>query len=542
MGKAVAKSNKRAWRKLDASATEVRRTPQTAHSRGWARSRRAATIRAASRSVLCVCVCVLVACVWADARRHGAAVACPQTGLVADSRELLRSAGPASKGDDELFFVDKQGVGMRKGRREPWALKSTQIISANPKIPVVPKNTITQKKWHTETGKLERMKAQLQETGQIAEYARKKPRRAAPAPAAAERAFDLWGEEEEDSALAKVVAPGAGVCPVNPTASNGWPTVYKNNPHVLTNAVDSLDPERGPVGTKKRKYAATQMKPVPSKVRPVEVVEAGASYRPTPQAHELLMSRAAAMFVQEEEKVKVARERLGLKEGQRIKRANLARKQLAQPGADDLSDQDDDYEEEEEEEGEVRRVPASRAADASDDEEEEQTEGMGDGQVATGKGTGKDQSKLTKTQRNKQARHRERERKLQEAREKKKLDKQLNALGEISKTVKKMVQRSEEETKLRAELKPEREAEKIHRLGPNKLTVNDFIPDVQLPEEIAPRLRVVKQSGSAIRDKFLNLSKRNLVEPRKVTKDKRKNKTLNTRKSDKLKARAYIDF
>lgn len=36
--------------------------------------------------------------------------------------------------------------------------------------------------------------------------------------------------------------------------------------------------------------------------------------------------------------------------------------------------------------------------------------------------------------------------------------------------VKRKVRRSEEETKLRAELKPEKDAEKIHRLGPTKLS------------------------------------------------------------------------
>ena len=108
--------------------------------------------------------------------------------------------------------------------------------------------------------------------------------------------------------------------------------------------------------------------------------------------------------------------------------------------------------------------------------------------------------------------------------------------------MKRLVRRSEEDTKLRAELKPEKEAEKIHRLGPTKLGPDDFIPEVQLPEEVAPRLRVVKQSGSSIRDTFLNFSKRNLIEPRKYTEGKRKNKTLSMRKSDKIKARAYIDF
>lgn len=88
-----------------------------------------------------------------------------QEALVADSRALLRSAGAEHKTNDELFFVDKEGFGGRKGRREPWVLKSTQILSPNDKIPVLPKNTVVQKKWHTETGKLERMKAQLKETG-----------------------------------------------------------------------------------------------------------------------------------------------------------------------------------------------------------------------------------------------------------------------------------------------------------------------------------------------------------------------------------------
>ncbi len=54
MGKAVAKSSKRAWRKLDTSATEVRRTPRTVRGSKRARTWRAAT-RAASRSVLRVC-------------------------------------------------------------------------------------------------------------------------------------------------------------------------------------------------------------------------------------------------------------------------------------------------------------------------------------------------------------------------------------------------------------------------------------------------------------------------------------------------------
>ena len=109
----------------------------------------------------------------------------------------------------------------------------------------------------------------------------------------------------------KIEAPGAGLCKVNGKASNGWPTVYRNDPHVLENAVETLDPEQY-VSGHKRKHRTTRMVPVPSKVRAVEVADAGASYRPAPEAHALLMSRAAAMIVQEEEKVKASRQRLGM--------------------------------------------------------------------------------------------------------------------------------------------------------------------------------------------------------------------------------------
>ena len=86
---------------------------------------------------------------------------------MAESRALLRSADPSSKKNDDLFFVDKSGSGMRKGRREPWELKSTQILKANPNVPVVPKSVVLQKKWHTETGVIERMQTQLKETGKM---------------------------------------------------------------------------------------------------------------------------------------------------------------------------------------------------------------------------------------------------------------------------------------------------------------------------------------------------------------------------------------
>ena len=282
------------------------------------------------------------------------------------------------------------------------------------------------------------MQTQLQGSGQIAEFARKKARVAAPAPVAAERAFDLWGEEQDVEPVAKIVAPGAGLCDINAPASNGWPTVYKNNPHVLSNAVATLDPEHF-VSGRKRKHRLTQMKPVPSKTKSVPVAAQGASYRPPPQAHQALMAEAAGMIVQEEAKLAAARQRLGLKDGQRLKKGNLARDGNL-PGADDLSE--DEVEDPAEalidqgqgggQEGE-EGAAAADSGDSDDSEDEEGGAEGGGGAAASGKG--KEQGKLTRTQRNKQARHAERQRQLAAAREEKKIGKQINALGDINKQV-----------------------------------------------------------------------------------------------------------
>jgi hypothetical protein len=214
-----------------------------------------------------------------------------------------------------------------------------------------------------------------------------------------------------------VVAPGAGICSIPATASNGWPTAYKNNPHVLENGVDTLDPEHF-ISNNKRKHRSRNMKPVGSKVRAVEVVSGGASYRPSPAAHSILMSQAAAMLVQEEEKVKAQRLRLGLKEGQRIKRTSLARDGDL-PGQDDLSDGDEQEESEEdhededghartvvEEEHEHHRQPLRLALPSQtqgmgieeQEQEQEQEEGRGGGGRKAG---GKEAGKLTIAQRNK---------------------------------------------------------------------------------------------------------------------------------------------
>jgi hypothetical protein len=213
-----------------------------------------------------------------------------------------------------------------------------------------------------------------------------------------------------------VVAPGAGICSIPATASNGWPTAYKNNPHVLENGVDTLDPEHF-VSNNKRKHRSRNMKPVGSKVRAVEVVSGGASYRPSPAAHSILMSQAAAMLVQEEEKVKAQRLRLGLKEGQRLKRTSLARDGDL-PGQDDLSDGDehDECEEEQEEHGDAptlveqelehhrqtRRLALPSQTEGMEIEEQEQEQEKEEGGGGGGrKAGGKEAGKLTIAQRNK---------------------------------------------------------------------------------------------------------------------------------------------
>ncbi|EKX38654.1 hypothetical protein GUITHDRAFT_144049 [Guillardia theta CCMP2712] len=171
--------------------------------------------------------------------------------------------------------------------------------------------------------------------------------------------------------------------------------------------------------------------------------------------------------------------------------------------------------------------------------EDEEEEGRKEEDKASSKAA-KEKGKLTRAERNKQARHKEVLRAQAAAKEEKKLLKQINRVGEIKKEVENILKIREQASSLEASLKDEKEAERIKRLG--KIKLQKEAPEVLLPEEIPTKLRAVKPVGNTLRDKFKNLQKRNLIEPRRSQAGKRKDKTLSVLKAHKIKARAFIDF
>ncbi|KAL1260006.1 hypothetical protein QQF64_007833 [Cirrhinus molitorella] len=131
------------------------------------------------------------------------------------------------------------------------------------------------------------------------------------------------------------------------------------------------------------------------------------------------------------------------------------------------------------------------------------------------------QEKKTEKQRKKEKAERIKE--LQRKAERRVIDKrqQLFQLRSISANLKKQEQR----TKMRqAQRKAKQEAQKSmpRRLGRLKFQTPEL--DVQLSGELASSLRSLKPEGSILKDRFLSLQKRNIIEPRERAKVKRKYK------------------
>ncbi|XP_073673969.1 ribosome biogenesis protein NOP53 [Garra rufa] len=93
------------------------------------------------------------------------------------------------------------------------------------------------------------------------------------------------------------------------------------------------------------------------------------------------------------------------------------------------------------------------------------------------------------------------------------------------------LKKGEQRTKMRqAQRKAKQEAEKSmpRRLGRLKFQTPDL--DIQLSSELASSLRTLKPEGSILKDRFLSLQKRNIIEPRERAKFKRKYKLKYTEK------------
>ncbi|KAI8591240.1 ribosome biogenesis protein Nop53/GLTSCR2 [Geranomyces variabilis] len=246
-------------------------------------------------------------------------------------------------------------------------------------------------------------------------------------------------------------------------------------------------------------------KPVFADTRPVaipavEITHAGASYNPSFEAHQSALQKAV-----DEEEVTIG------------KRASAA-KQLAYPAElDELDDEtffNDDSDDEEDEE----EMNDAAAAVATEDDGVDSTDAAAKPPPASSTSDApvvlpvNGDARKSRAQRNKELKRAELARQELAAKQAKKLDKQLNRLGELAKIVGKEEREHIRRLQERAELQKKLAEEETRRLGPHAF--KPLPMDVQLTEDLADTLRELKPEGNLFKDRFASLQKRTLIEAR----------------------------
>lgn len=107
----------------------------------------------------------------------------------------------------------------------------------------------------------------------------------------------------------------------------------------------------------------------------------------------------------------------------------------------------------------------------------------------------------TKAQKNKEQRHLQLQKKIDQAKFFKTSDKQVNNLSTILTSIHKS-----------SKVNKVKEAKKNARLGKYKIV--ERMIDVLLPEQVPDSLRALAPEGNLVRDRFISLQQRNLIEPR----------------------------
>lgn len=247
----------------------------------------------------------------------------------------------------------------------------------------------------------------------------------------------------------------------------------------------------------------TQIHPVPhrpvlpkrkSKVPVVEVELPGASYNPSYEAHQGLLAKAVG-----EEQAKVD-------EANRLHETLYANVEKgAKPfihGVDDVAQK-------------------AEESDNNMDGEDEDTAGQNNLVVEVPR-------PKTKSERRRQKLHQEKV----EASKKEKQERKRQAEVFRAKTLSKEIEgdnESREQARLRRQKIDEERNDGVLRLGRHKVKKQNI--DVKLTEELVGSLRELKPEGSLIRDRFLNLQKRNIIAPRRIQPSRQK-KTFEFTKKD----------
>jgi nucleolar protein 53 len=207
----------------------------------------------------------------------------------------------------------------------------------------------------------------------------------------------------------------------------------------------------------------------------VAVPSEGASWNPTFEAHQELLSEAHEHEVE------------------RLRREKLHRFPLIEHSDD--------------EDTAPSRAPAAEGVDVETDESDAEEE-EGSGEIGDGPSWHVEHKKLTTVQKNRRERALARQKAEQEAKVERKREKQLGRVDTLLAEVRK------EDADLRRRQAQEAawDAERPKKLGPKRYA--ERRPDVLLTEEQPAALRQLKAEGSLLVDRFESMQARNLVEVR----------------------------
>ncbi|KAF0694784.1 Aste57867_14382 [Aphanomyces stellatus] len=228
----------------------------------------------------------------------------------------------------------------------------------------------------------------------------------------------------------------------------------------------------------KKKAALSNAPSTKNKVKAVEVAADGQSYHPEFKAHQDVLAEALAKEV--------------AKQTQReLDQAPL----VTGISNDYIMDSSDDEEVE----------------DAANDDDDDET-----------KPTSKPKEKLTRSDRNRLARHKALEKQLEGRRSNKKLLKQINHVKTLESEVKKGEKASKTKQELKTFLKAQKleEEPEVHIAGKKRKVVRPTL--VATSDELTGNIRGLKPKGSAMKDRFDSLLKRNKIEIGKTARNKTK--------------------
>ena len=172
-----------------------------------------------------------------------------------ESRSLLKRADPQHKANDELFFLDTKGSCRRPGRREPWELKSTSIIKANPKIEAISKARTTHKAKKVQASKQNRsVDCNYKESKELTPES---------------RSFDLWSADNSSSVVISSQNDGPN-CERKETTTFSCEWLHDQN-------IDPLKRLRASNDSNRSKKILSKMKPEPSCHIAVDLPHAGSN-------------------------------------------------------------------------------------------------------------------------------------------------------------------------------------------------------------------------------------------------------------------------